>query len=356
MQVGIISPPWVAVPPPVYGGTELVVDVLARGLAARGHDVRLFATGDSSCPVRTDWVYRQALGTLAGSDAELHQVIRAYEALRGVDIVHDHTILGPLYAQTIATPPVVTTNHSPFTAEIRDVYTAIGRSATIVAISRAQRAAAPEIPIERVIHHGIDVDRVPFGDGTGGYVAFLGRMSPDKGPDRAIRAARKAGVRLVIAAKMWEPAERRYFEAEVAPQLGDDAVFIGEVGGRAKYDFLRNAVALLNPIRWMEPFGLVMVEALACGTPVITFSEGAAPEIVEHGQSGFLCDDERDMAEAVSRIGAIDRRACRRRAEVAFSSARMVADHERLYRDVLKGAVAGGSADATSDGEVLSWQ
>jgi glycosyltransferase involved in cell wall biosynthesis len=301
--------------------------------------------------VVTGWVYERALGALAGSDAELHHVIRAYDALRDVDIVHDHTILGPLYAQTISTPPVVTTNHAPFTAENHDIFSAISRSAVIIAISRRQRATATEIRIGRVIHHGVDVERIAVGDGRGGYVAFLGRMSPDKGPDRAIRAARRAGVPIVVAAKMREPAEHRYFEEKVAPLLGDDARFVGEVGGWAKFELLQNAIALVNPIRWVEPFGLVMIEALACGTPVIAFPHGAAPEIVQHGRNGFLCDGEAELADAIARIGDLDRRECRRCAELAFSSTRMVAEHERLYDEVLSGRMTAAPALVASGGD-----
>jgi glycosyltransferase involved in cell wall biosynthesis len=161
---------------------------------------------------------------------------------------------------------------------------------------------------------------------------FLGRMHPAKGAHRAIAVARTAHKRIVVAAKMWEPAERRYFTECVEPLLGDDAVYVGEVGGSHKLDLLADAEALLNPIRWPEPFGLVMIEALACGTPVLSFAEGAAPEIVEHGRSGFLCDDEDDMAAAVALVPSLDRADCRARVEAAFTTDRMVRDHLSLYR------------------------
>jgi glycosyltransferase involved in cell wall biosynthesis len=202
----------------------------------------------------------------------------------------------------------------------------------IVAISDAQRRSAPEVRVAAVIHHGIDVGGFPLGRGDGRYVLFLGRMNPDKGVPRAIAAARAAGRKLLLAATMWEPEERRYFVECVEPLLGPDAIYVGEVGRRRKLALLAGAEALVNPIRWPEPFGLVMVESLACGTPVLAFPEGAAPEIVEHGRTGFLCSDEDDMASRIGLAADLDRATCRASVEARFSSERMVADHLALYR------------------------
>lgn len=344
MKVGLIASPWVPVPPPRYGGTEVVLDVLARGLVAAGDDVELFTTGDSTCPVPRHSVYAAAIGTAAITPAaEARHVVHAYDALAGCDVIHDHTLFGPLYGPGRTSAPIVTTSHGPFTPELRDLYATMAhREVSVVAISRHQRATAPGVPIAAVIHHGIDVDRVPFGNGDGGYALFLGRMCPDKGPDRAIRAARAAGVRVILAAKMWEPDEMRYFRDVVEPMLGDDAVYIGEIGGREKLDLLGHAIALLNPIRWPEPFGLVMVEALAAGTPVVSFADGSAPEIVDHGTNGYLCADVDAMADALRHVHELDRTACRRSAAERFSTERMVADHRRLYRRLVDG---GRSAD-----------
>jgi glycosyltransferase involved in cell wall biosynthesis len=190
--------------------------------------------------------------------------------------------------------------------------------------------------VRAVIHHGLDVDRFPLGAGDGGYLAFLGRMSPDKGPHRAIAAARVAGVPIRLAAKMWDGPERAFFRGTVEPLLGADAVYVGELGGRDKLDFLAAATALLNPIGWPEPFGLVMIEALACGTPVISHPAGAAPEIVIHGVNGFLCSDEASLIDAIGRAKLIDRRTCRRSVEERFSAGRMVAEYVRMYRAVIE--------------------
>jgi glycosyltransferase involved in cell wall biosynthesis len=224
----------------------------------------------------------------------------------------------------------------------RRLYAAAASQVSVVAISHAQRRSAPEVPVAAVIHHGIDVAALPFGAGDGGYVLFLGRMSPDKGAHRAIRVARRAGRRIMLAAKMWEPAERRYFAERVEPLLGPDASYLGAVGGRRKLDLLTGAAALLNPIRWPEPFGLVMIEALACGTPVLSFPAGSAAEIVEPGRTGFLCIDEEDMAAKLALVPGLDRVHCRHSAATRFSTARMVDGHLALYRRLLGERVLAG--------------
>jgi glycosyltransferase involved in cell wall biosynthesis len=333
LHVGLIAPPWVAVPPPRYGGTEVVIDHLARGLVAAGHQVSLFATGDSTCPVEKHWVLPEAVGTTGSLIDELGHVQAAYAQLTHCDVIHDHTLLGPLWAVANAVPiPMVTTNHGEFTPELTALYRSVGEHVAVVAISHHQASTAPTVPVAQVIHHGIDVDTLPVGRGDGGYVVFLGRMHPDKGVHRAIEVARAAGKRLLIAAKMWEPVEHQYYAEQVEPLLGPDAVYLGQVGGADKHDLLAGAEALINPIRWPEPFGLVMIEALAAGTPVLAFPEGAAPEIVDHGRTGFLCRDEADMVGRLATIGAIDRAACRHAAESRFSTRRMVDDHIALYQ------------------------
>ena len=338
LRVGLVAPPWVAVPPLSYGGTEAVIDRLARGLVGAGHEVTLFTVGDSTCPVPRLFAYPHALGTTASAEAELHHVELAYDALAGrVDVIHDHTLLGPQHVISLGEypTPVVATVHGPFTEEMARIYTLVSRRLPVVAISAAQADSAPTVRTVAVIHHGLEVERFPLGSGSGGYVAFLGRMSPDKGPHRAIAVARAAGVPIRLAAKMWEPAERDFFAAEVEPLLGADAVYVGELGGADKLEFLGGATALINPIRWSEPFGLVMIEALATGTPVISFREGSAPEIVRHGRNGFLCDDELDMVHAIGRIGELSRRACRESVEASFSAGPMVDEHVALYRWVI---------------------
>jgi glycosyltransferase involved in cell wall biosynthesis len=338
MRIMLIAPPWVAVPPIAYGGTEAVLDTLARGLQRSGHDVVLFTTGDSTCEVPRSSVLPQAIGVgKGGSATELRHVIHAYEAALNAkaDIVHDHTLAGPVYADRFGRLPVVTTNHGPFQSELGDYYRAIAGGTPIIAISHHQASTATDIPIAAVIHHGVDPYRFPPGDGDGGYALFLGRMCPEKGIPTAIRAARRAGIPLRIAAKMSEPAELLYFERQVEPLLGGEIDYIGEVTGTDKAALLRGAVCMLNPIDWPEPFGMVMVEALACGTPVVATPMGAAPEIVEHGRTGFVCSGEANLAKAVVASTDLDRNECRMAVAVRFSADRMVADHLALYEKVI---------------------
>jgi len=340
MRIALIAPPWTPIPPPFYGGIELVVDQTARGLVAAGHEVTLFATGDSTCPVPLKWVLPRAEGSRIGMAVpELRHVIHAYETVADHDVVHDHTVVGPFYSERYPRLRVLTTIHGPFNEELTDLYRAVAHRVPIVCISHAQRRAAPDLPVARVIHHGLDASAFAFGDGSGDedgeYFLFLGRMSPEKGVHLAVEAARKAGVRVLLAAKMRESSERTYFEERVAPLLGPDAVYLGEVPHERKLELLSGARALLFPICWNEPFGMVMLESMACGTPVIAFSNGAAPEVVDDGRTGFLCHDEADMIEAVGRVGELRREDCRASIEGYFSTKRMVADHIELYEELL---------------------
>ncbi|HLX87161.1 MAG TPA: glycosyltransferase family 4 protein [Acidimicrobiales bacterium] len=346
MRIAVIAPPWTPIPPPLYGGIELVVDELARGLVEAGHEVTLFTTGDSTCPVPRKWALEHAEGMRIGMAVpELRHVLHAYDAVAADhDIVHDHTVMGPFHAEHYPTLPVVTTIHGPFNDELTDLYGKIANRVPIICISRAQHAAAPQIPIAGVIHHGIEADKFPMGEGHGDaegeYLLFLGRMAPDKGAHRAIEIARKAGHRVLLAAKMREAWERSYFDELVAPLLGADAVYLGEVPHERKVELLAGAKGLLFPIRWNEPFGMVMLEAFACGTPVLAFPEGAAPEVVQDGKTGFLCEDDQAMVEAVDRIGTLRREDCRASVEGYFSTDRMVAEHVALYERVVEGRSA----------------
>jgi len=336
MRVAIVAPPWAPIPPTLYGGIEQAVESLALGIQAKGHEVMLFATGDSTSGVPTRWLLEEAEGERMGFTVpELRHVMAAYDEVHDYDIVHDHTVLGPVYAERFPGTKVVSTIHGPLNYELREVYRHVGDRVPLIGISHAQGKAAPEVPIARVIHHGIDPLIFPVGDGLGEYCVFLGRMAPEKGAHRAIVAARKAGVSLLIAAKCREPWEKRYFEEQIAPHLDDQIRYLGEVDHKAKLSLLAGARATLFPIRWNEPFGLVMIESLACGTPVIAFPEGAAPEVVEHGRTGYLCQNEGEMADAIGTVGEIDRTVCRAAVEGYFSVDRMVAEHLELYGEVV---------------------
>jgi glycosyltransferase involved in cell wall biosynthesis len=251
-----------------------------------------------------------------------------------VDVIHDHTLAGPLYHRPHTTPPVVTTNHGPFDALLSPIYRAL-RDVAVLAISHSQASAAVGVPIAAVIHHGIDVRAVPEGHGDGGYASFLGRMAPEKGPRQAALIARAAGVPLRMAAKLREPAERNYFDAEVKPLLCSDVEYVGELGVEDKLVLIGDSFALLNPLQWAEPFGLVMIEALATGTPVVGTPTGSAPEIVDDGLTGYLRTGLLTLAAALLETPSLDRGACRAAALQRFDTQRMVSDHVRVYETVL---------------------
>lgn len=335
MRIGILAPVWCSIPPAGYGGTEQVVDALARGLQELGHDVVLAATADSTCPVERTSLLPHPAPVIGEQLPELRHVLHSYEQLADCDVIHDHTLSGPLLAVGRRSgPPVVTTCHGEMSGQLGDYYRQLSRHLTVIGISHAQVSAAPGVA-HAVVHHGLVPSDFPAGRGKGGHLLFLGRMSPDKGADRAVRAARAAGVPLLLAAKMREPDEREYFARHVEPLLGDGAHFLGEVDKATKTSLLADARGLLVPIRWPEPFGMVMIESLACGTPVLAFPEGAAPEVVEHRRTGFLCRDEADMAAAVGRLDELSRQDCRDAVEQRFSARRMAADHVRVYRSAL---------------------
>jgi glycosyltransferase involved in cell wall biosynthesis len=331
VRIAMLASPWVPVPPPAYGGTETMLEPLIRGLDGRGHDVVLVGHPRSEVgvpvlsPLREDDV-----GLIGQTACELAHVVLGYERAEawGADLIHDHTLLGPSVGRPAV--PVVVTNHGPFDALTTPTFERVARYASIVAISHAQAATAPTVPISSVIHHGLRLEEWPLGAG-GDYVLFLGRMTADKGAHRAIRLARDAGIPLVIAAKMREPAEVAFFESEVRPLLHGDAHFVGEADRSSKRRLLAGARALLNPIAWPEPFGLVMIEALACGTPVVAPPLGAAPEIVEHGVNGFLYRSAAEAVAAIDATSTLDRSRCRELVGERFSVERMVDGHLEVF-------------------------
>jgi glycosyltransferase involved in cell wall biosynthesis len=341
MRIALIAPPWLPVPAPGYGGTETVIDHLARGLDDAGHSVLLVSHPQSRCPVdRVSVVPAADTVQMGRGSIELEHVVGAYGLAAGCDVVHDHTLAGALHAAAHPAMPVVATNHNRFDRTRNAVYSAVGPNVGLVAISRSH-ASSTSLPIAAVIHHGVHVDDFPFGTGSGGYAAVLSRMSPDKGIDRAIVIARRAGIPLRIAAKQREPHERAYFEECIRPLLGGDVEYLGELTSDEKLVVLGDAMALLNPIRWAEPFGMAMIEALACGTPVVSAASGAAPEIIEHGVSGMLGDSDDDLVAALGEAAALDRRACRQRVAEHFSVDRMVSGYVEAYerqRELVAGA------------------
>lgn len=341
LRIGLLAPPWVPIPPPQYGGIEQVVAALAVGLVQRGHEVVLVAAPGSSLP-GVDVVNPLASlpDTIGEPASDWRHALEGIDALGDVDIVVDHSgPLGALLTSRLKVPGLHVT-HGPLDDVPTEIYAGIARHSPrlrLVAISKAQRAMASGLPFAGVCYNGIPLDSAPFRATPDGYLAFLGRMSPEKGPADAIRIARQAGLPLLIGAKCREPAEHAYFEAHVAPELGPDVVWLGELDAAQKFDLLAGARALLFPIAWPEPFGMVMIEAMACGTPVLATARGSVPEVVADGVTGFVRETPDELVEAVARIDEIDRHACRRRVAELFSAEAMTTGYERLIRAELAG-------------------
>lgn len=347
MRIAQLAPTYERVPPAAYGGTEHIVHLVTEELASRGHDVTLFATGDSETAARLRSVTPEPARYGDMSDglrhAEYLQLANAQacfiEASTGAfDIVHNHAGVEGLVLAATSRTPVLTTNHNPFVPQVQSVWDAYPWAHN--SLSLASAATFPSRGALPPILHGIDVASYPFGERPEGYLLFLGRFSPEKGAARAITAARAAGRRLVLAGKV-DASDAAHFAAEIEPQIDGDRVrYVGEADQAAKRKLLAAADALLFPIDWNEPFGLVMIEALASGTPVIGLRRASVPEVIEDGVTGFVVDDVDAMAEAIGRIGEIERRVCRKRAEAEFTVGRMVDNYERHYETVLDTATA----------------
>jgi glycosyltransferase involved in cell wall biosynthesis len=341
LRVGIIAPPWIPIPPPSYGGIEQVIAMLAGGLVRRGHEVTLVAAPGSHVEgAHIVSPLPDVPPAIGGALDEWQHLAKALEEVAGCDVVIDHS--GPLGALLTSNggPPALHVVHGPVD-QLRTVYrTVAGRSADLrlLAISHAQVRLAPDLPFAGVCRNAVDIDNIPFQTQPDPepYLAFLGRICPDKGVAAAIRIARRAGMQLRIAAKCRERAERDHFAEVVEPELGDDVVYLGEVGAEEKFDLLGGARALVFPIDWEEPFGLVMAESMACGTPVLATRRGAAPEVVEDGVGGFVRDDENALVEVIGRLDEIDRERCRDRIATNFSLEAMTS----AYESVMHTAVA----------------
>lgn len=341
MRIAQVAPPWLAVPPKGYGGIELVVSLLADGLVERGHDVTLFATGDSSTLARLEYVSAEAPGPGSINDPwfDTAHTARAFRDPDAFDLFHVHSPFSALAVGASIGRPVLHTVHNAFVPELRRVYSELADRVWFVAISESQRRQMPELRYAGVVYNGIDVAACPYRSEKEDFVLFLGRAAPEKGALRAVRAARLAGVRLILAVKVAHASEERYWEEEVVPELPSDATVLSEVTGQEKCDLLAKARAVLFPIDWDEPFGLVMTEAMAAGTPVIATPRGSVPEIVEDGLTGFVVPVEsyaEEAAAALRRLGDIDPAACRRHVEERFSKEAMVSGYERAYRTALQ--------------------
>jgi len=342
LRIAQVAPLTESVPPKLYGGTERVVATLTDELVRQGHQVTLFASGDSTTSAKlvatVPWALRLArsVDPLASHLLQVEQVARRAAEF---DIIHFH--IAPLHfslARRLTVPHVTTLHGRLDCPEIVALYNEF-TDIPVISVSNAQREPLPHQNWVGTVYHGLPARELTPGPGNGGYLAFLGRISPEKRVDRAIEIAKACGRRLKIAAKV-DPVDQRYFEREIAPLLDHPLIeFCGEIGDGQKAAFLGGASALLFPIDWPEPFGLVMIESLACGTPVVAIRNGSVPEVLEDGVTGFICDTVAEAVEATRRVETLSRRACRRAFERRFTATRMAEDYLTLYRQLVAESV-----------------
>ncbi len=339
MKIAEIAPPWFAVPPTGYGGIELVVALVTDGLVDRGHDVTLFASGGSrtKATLVTPLIDPPDPALLGNAWYDAFHAASAYlEIADNFDVVHDHSgIVGStLGALARGRPPVVHTLHGPWTEPSRKLYGLLADSVHLVAISAAQRADNPDIRYAGVVHNGVDLDEYPLIESKDDFLVYIGRANPDKGPTLAIEVARRAGLPLAMVVKKNEPFERAYWDEIVAPLLHDEVEVYEAISHERKVDLLGRARAMVFPIQWPEPFGLVMVEAMACGTPVVACPAGAAVELVDEGVTGYLRESIDGLVQAVGEVGRCSPLVCRARVSENFSAGAMVEAYERIYEAV----------------------
>ncbi len=341
MRIAQVAPLYESVPPKYYGGTERVVSYLTEELIRQGHEVTLFASGDSETKARLVAACRRSLRLDEECiDQMAHQILmleRVFQRAAEFDIIHFH--VDYLHFPLSRRQPIthVTTLHGrldipdliPLYQEFQDM--------PVISISNEQRKPLPWANWQATVYHGLPADLYRFRPEPGNYLAFMGRISPEKRVDRAIEIAKRIQIPLKIAAKV-DPVDKDYFESVIAPLLGDPLVeFVGEIGDAQKNEFLGNAYALLLPIDWPEPFGLVMIEAMACGTPVIAYRGGAVPEIMEEGHTGFIVEELEDAVEAVQRVPELSRKRCREVFEQRFTVTRMARDYLQAYKRLTEG-------------------
>jgi glycosyltransferase involved in cell wall biosynthesis len=340
LRIALLAPFEEPVPPKKYGGTELVVYNLTEELVALGHDVTLIASGDSTTSAKLAPAVDQAIRVLSRARNPKTRTALKYQGLANTlsiimngnfDILHNHYGWELLMFKKLLKCPIITTLHGTLVDPTEQEMYSLYKDMSFVSISDSQRRHGPHLNYLGTVYNGIQVDRFKFNDKPQDYLAFLGRITPEKGPVYAIEIARKTNQRLIIGAKI-DPVDKSYFEQIVEPLIdGDQIKFIGEVDHPAKVELLSNARALISPLQWDEPFGLVNIEALASGTPVISINRGSMPEIIETGKVGFLCSNIDEMINRVADIDTIDRRACRDHVEKNFTSQVMATQYSKIY-------------------------
>ncbi|MGH8002928.1 MAG: glycosyltransferase family 4 protein [Brasilonema sp.] len=340
MKIAQIAPLWERVPPSTYGGIELVVSCLTDELVRRGHDVTLFASGDSQTLARLEAVHPCALrldpNIKEGIMYEMLEASQVYQQAEEFDIIHSHVGIWTLQLASIASTPTVHTLHGAFTNDSSKVYT-LYQTQPYISISDAQRQT--DLNYVSTVYNGIKIEDYPFvaQPKEPPYLVFLGRFSPEKGPQHAIAIAKQAGWHLKMAGKV-DVVDTEFFEKEIAPFIdGEQIEFLGEVDHAAKVELLGNASMTLFPITWREPFGLVMIESMATGTPVIAINMGSVPEVIAHGKTGFVCQSYEQMAQMIPAALELNRQTCREYVENRFTVSQMVDSYEAVYEQILKG-------------------
>jgi glycosyltransferase involved in cell wall biosynthesis len=339
-RIAMIAPPWFELPPSAYGGIESVCADLVDRLVARGNDVVLVGVGRNGTAAEfrstSDRPHPDRIGQSVPDVVHAAALPAILDEL-DVDVVHDHSFAGPLLARGRAAPTVVTA-HNVVTGDTGRYYRLLDGSVHLVAISDAQRRLAPDIDWAATVHNAIDVGLFPFRREKEDFALFLGRAAACKGIPEAVAAAAAAGLPLRIAAKCRAPEEQEYFEHVVKPLLGPGVEWLGEVGREEKLALLTAARCLLFPISWDEPFGMVMVEAMACGTPVVASRRGSVPEVVAHGETGFVCDDHASLVAALGRLDELSPDRCRAEAVRRFDVDLMAARYEDVYCEAVAGS------------------
>jgi len=345
LRIALVVPPYFDVPPAAYGGVEAVAADLANGLVHQGHEVTLIGAGKPGTAARLITVWEHTVPERLGDPYPevMHALLTRHAveelALAGeIDVVHDHTFSGPLNAPIYARLglPVVVTVHGPVNADLGPYYRALGTDISLVAISNRQRELAPDLNWIATVHNGLDPDEWPFLEKKEPYALFLGRYHEDKGAHLALDAAHEAGIPLVLAGKCAEPIEQRYFAEKIGPRLEPQDRVVGVADAKYKRDLLAKATCLLFPVQWEEPFGMVMIESMICGTPVVALRGGAVPEVIVPGTTGWICDDPDELPSAIKAIGDIDPAACRAHVEKNFSANKMALAYASAYRRAIR--------------------
>ncbi len=355
MKIAIVVPPWIRVPPQRYGGIEMIAALLADGLVRRGHDVTLFAVKESKTSARVHSIFdHEQYNVLSAPQSECLNTatthsVGSYMAIAregDFDIVHDNTWKEGLASGLFMDIPIVHTIHGPINDPNRKFYSLFSGNTNVhfVTISKFQQACLPNISYAGNVYNAIEIDKYPYsdggdadggGDGDEGYLLYVGRFNPEKAPHIACEVAEELGMRLILAGKASEPQEWEYFNKMVKPHLNDRIRYLGEVDDEYKKRLFKNATAFVYPIQWDEPFGIVMIEAMACGTPVVAYRRGAAPELIKDGVNGYLADSFDQFLDRVRMVHRIRRSECREYAEKNFSANAMVTGYENIYKKLL---------------------